>query len=147
MQLWPESGISTTTSWFSSRSCSRAYSSAGEHGHAGRAADEQFFLVGKASCHFEGFRVGDLHDLVGKAPIKGLRIEVLADAFDLASVHIVRVGVDGALRIGADDLHRAVGHVLQTVSGAGDGAAGPMPATKCVTLWSVASQISGPVLR
>ena len=42
--------------------------------------DEQSFLVGKASCHFEGFRVGDLHDLVGKAPIKGLRIEVLADA-------------------------------------------------------------------
>ena len=73
---------------------------------------------------FEGFRVGDLHDLVGKAPIKGLRIEVLADAFDLVLVHVVRVGVDGAFRIGADDLHRAVGHVLQIVSGAGDGAAG-----------------------
>ena len=39
-------------------------------------------------------------------------------------MHVVRVGVDGAFRIGADDLHRAVGHVLQIVSGAGDGAAG-----------------------
>ena len=42
----------------------------------------------------------------------------------LALVHVVGIGIDGAFRIGSDDLHGSVGNVLQVSAGAGDGAAG-----------------------
>ena len=63
--------------------------------HAGRAAAQQPFLSGEATGHFEGLGVGDLHDLVGQITVEGLRVEVLADAFDLVLVHVIGIGVDG----------------------------------------------------
>ena len=39
-------------------------------------------------------------------------------------MHVVGVGVDGAFRIGADDLHRTAGSLFQIAARAGDGAAG-----------------------
>ena len=60
----------------------------------------------------------------GRLTVEGLRVEVLADAFDLVLVHVARIGVDGAFRVGADHLHLAVGNVLEVAAGAGDGATG-----------------------
>lgn len=97
----------------------------GRHdGHAGRAADQQAFLACESTGHFEGFGIVHLHDLVRQPTVEGLGIEVLADAFDLVLVHVVGIGIDGAFRIGSDDLHGSVGNVLQVSAGAGDGAAG-----------------------
>ena len=89
-----------------------------DDGHAGRAADEQSFLRGQATCHLERLAIGDLHDIVGDVPVERLRVEVLPHAFDVVLVHVARVGVDGAFRIGAHDRDRAVRNLLEVFAGA-----------------------------
>ncbi len=71
--------------------------------------------------------------------------EVLANTLDSVGVDVIRVGEDGARGVGADYLYAGV-LLLEVVSRPGDRTAGPMPATKCVTLPAVCSQISGPVV-
>src|SRR6185312_256038 len=80
-----------------------------DDGHAGGAADEQALLAGQPPGHGERFGVGDADALV----------EVGAPG---------AAGVDGAVRVRADDLHGSGGavggDVLEVAAGAGDRAAG-----------------------
>ena len=93
------------------------------NGHAGRASDQQTFFRSQTAGHFECFGIVDLHDFVGKFTVERFRIEILAHAFDAVLMHVVRIGIDGSFRVGADHLYCAVGSFLQIAPGAGNGAA------------------------
>ncbi|MNK90146.1 hypothetical protein D3C87_1101880 [compost metagenome] len=94
----------------------------GDHGVAGRAADEEAFLAGEAAGHGEGVAIADALPAVDQAKVDGVGDVVHADAFDL-----VRLGgvarVDRAFGVGAhdDDVRLAF---LEVLGRAGDGAAG-----------------------
>src|SRR5699024_7281252 len=92
-------------------------------GHAAGAADEQAFLRGEAAGHSERVAVGNRDDLVGDIRVVGPRPEVLANPLDEVRAPSPS-GVDGALRVGADDAHLAVGDFFEVLAGAADRAAG-----------------------
>ena len=69
--------------------------------------------------------------------------EVLADALDEVGP-AGAAGVDRALRVGADDLHPAVGDLLEVAAGAADRAAGADARDEVRDRPSVCRQISGP---
>src|SRR6185312_3131223 len=98
-----------------------------DDGHAGGAADEQALLAGQPPGHGERFGVGDGDDLVGDRRVVVARPHVLADALDEVGAPGA-AGVDGAVRVRADDLHGSGGavggDVLEVAAGAGDRAAG-----------------------
>ena len=91
-------------------------------GQAAGAADEDAFLAGDAPRGKEGILVADFHPVIDQGRVEGARPEVLADPLDLVGVHVVRLGVDAPLRVGADDLDRWV-VLLEVLGHAGDGAA------------------------
>ncbi len=85
-------------------------------------AHQQALLPGQPAGHQERLLVADRLDPVHHRLVVGLRPEVLADALDQVRP-AGAAGVNRALRVGADDLHRRVA-LLEVAPGATDGAAG-----------------------
>ena len=94
--------------------------------HPARAADEQRLLARQPPRHVERVGVGDGHDLVGDLPVVGRRPEVLPDPLDEVGPPVA-ARVHRTDRVGADDVHPAVGDVLEVVAGARDRPAGADP--------------------
>src|SRR5690606_23441511 len=83
-------------------------------------------LFSEAAGHEEGVLVADRDDLVADLRVVGGGPDVFPHALHQVGAASA-AGVDRAFRVGADDLHPAVGDLFQVAAGAGDRAAGADP--------------------
>ena len=87
-------------------------------------------FAGQSSGHRERVAIRDRDDLVTDSRVVRTRPEVLTDSLDEVRAPST-AGVDRSFRVGADDLHPPVGHVLEVATGATNRAASPDAISGC----------------